>query len=31
MSGRDVTHLVEDALLRCHSTQAMREILCESP
>jgi len=31
MSHRDVTHLVEDALLQCHSSEAMREILCEPP
>src|SRR5262249_3293948 len=31
MSRRDVTHLVEDALLQCHSSEAMREILAEAP
>jgi len=31
MSHRNVTHLVEDALLQCHSSEAMREILCEPP
>jgi Eco57I restriction-modification methylase len=31
MSRRDVTHLVEDALLQCHSSEAMREILAEPP
>ena len=31
MTHRKVTHLVEEALLQCHSSEAMREILCESP
>lgn len=31
VSKRDVTHLVEDALLQCHSEEAMREILCRPP
>lgn len=31
MTMRDVTHLVEDALLQCHSEEAMREILRKPP
>ena len=31
MMRRDVTHLVEDALLQCHSGEAMREILLNEP
>jgi hypothetical protein len=31
MTQRDVTHLVEDALLECHSEEGMREILHKSP
>jgi hypothetical protein len=31
MTQRDVTHLVEDAMLQCHSEELMREILREPP
>ena len=31
MMGRNVTHLVEEALLQCHSEEAMREILRNEP
>jgi hypothetical protein len=31
MAQREVTHLVEDALLECHSEEAMREILRKPP
>jgi hypothetical protein len=31
MMRRDVTHLVEDALLQCHSEEEMREILLKDP
>jgi len=31
VSKRNVTHLVEEALLQCHTEVAMREILCRSP
>lgn len=31
MAQRDVTHLVEDALLECHSVEAMRDILRRLP
>lgn len=31
ISKRQVSHLVEDALLQCHTTEAMREILCKEP
>jgi hypothetical protein len=31
MIGREITHLVEDAMLQCHSVETMREILREAP
>ncbi|MGD1087078.1 MAG: hypothetical protein ABSA47_20265, partial [Verrucomicrobiota bacterium] len=31
MMRRDVTHLVEEALLQCHSEEAMRQILLNEP
>ena len=31
MMRRNVTHLVEEALLQCHSEEAMREILLKEP
>ena len=31
ITKREITHLVEDALLQCHTTEAMREILNKEP